>query len=158
MKQKLVAYSSASGVTENAARLLAEAADADLFEIRPEKPYTDADLNWMNKKSRSSVEMNHPEERPEMAETCKNLSQYDTIFLGFPIWWYTAPRIIQTFLESGDFSGKRIILFATSGGSGFGKTASDLKPSVSDSATIENGQMLNGSLSVDALKRWADFL
>ena len=158
MKQKLVAYFSASGVTENAARLLAEAADADLFEIRPEKPYTDADLNWMNKKSRSSVEMNHPKERPEMAETCKNLSQYDTIFLGFPIWWYTAPRIIQTFLESGDFSGKRIILFATSGGSGFGKTASDLKSSVSDSATIENGQMLNGSLSVDALKRWADSL
>ena len=115
----LVAYFSASGVTANVAKLLAEAAEADLFEIKPAVPYTNADLNWMDKKSRSTVEMQDKSSRPAIAAPCSNLADYDTIFVGFPIWWYVAPTIINTFLESGDFSGKKIVLFATSGGSGF---------------------------------------
>ena len=121
-KKILVAYFSASGVTERAAKALAKAAKADLFEIKPEIPYTDADLNWMDKKSRSSVEMNNPAPRPAIAEKVANMEQYEAVFVGFPIWWYVAPTIINTFLESYDFSGKTIIPFATSGGSGMGKT------------------------------------
>ena len=110
----LVAYFSASGVTANVAKLLAEAAGADLFEIQPAVPYTNADLNWMDKKSRSTVEMQDKSSRPAIAAPCSNLADYDTIFVGFPIWWYVAPTIINTFLEIYDFSGKRVILFATS--------------------------------------------
>ena len=144
MSKKLVAYFSASGVTANAAKMVAEAAKADLFEIKPAVPYTKDDLNWMNKQSRSSVEMNDKNSRPEIAEKCENMSDYDTIYLGFPIWWYVAPTIINTFLESYDFSGKTIILFATSGGSGFGRTVDNLKNSVSDSTVIKEGKILNG--------------
>ena len=122
MSKTLVTYFSASGVTENAAKILAEAAGADLYQIQPEVPYTRADLNWMDKQSRSTVEMNDPASRPAISGKVDNMDQYQNIFIGFPIWWYREPSIIDTFLESYDFSGKRIILFATSGGSGFGKT------------------------------------
>ena len=151
----LVAYFSASGVTANVAKLLAEAAGADLFEIKPAVPYTNADLNWMDKKSRSTVEMQDKSSRPAIAAPCSNLADYDTIFVGFPIWWYVAPTIINTFLESGDFSGKKIVLFATSGGSGFGKTVANLTDSASG-ATIVEGKLLNGTQSVAGLKNWVD--
>ena len=136
MKRKLVAYFSASGVTKRAAERLAKAAGADLFEIKPAVPYSQADLDWTNKKSRSSVEMGNPDSRPEIAERLENMEEYDTVFLGFPIWWYVAPTIIDTFLESYDFSGKTIVPFATSGGSGFGRTAEVLKPLCSDLSLI----------------------
>lgn len=151
----LVAYFSASGVTANVAKLLAEAAGADLFEIKPAVPYTNADLNWMDKKSRSTVEMQDKSSRPAIAAPCSNLADYDTIFVGFPIWWYVAPTIINTFLESGDFSGKKIVLFATSGGSGFSKTVANLKDSA-PGATIVEGKLLNGTQSVAGLKSWVD--
>lgn len=125
------------------AQRIAAAANADLFEIVPAVLYTDTDLNWTNKKSRSSVEMANPASRPEIANRVSDMAQYDTILLGFPIWWYTAPTIIKTFLESYDFSGKTIALFATSGGSGMGKTASDLKPCVGESAKILSASVLN---------------
>lgn len=158
MTKRLVAYFSASGVTANAAKILSDVANADLFEIKPKIPYTNEDLNWMNKKSRSSIEMSDKTSRPEIAEKCNNISDYDVIFVGFPIWWYVAPTIINTFLESYDFSGKKIILFATSGGSGFGKTVDNLKNSVSDSTIIQEGKLLNGILNVDELKNWLDKL
>lgn len=140
--KKLVAYFSASGVTKSAAEHLAKAAGADLFEIKPAVPYTRADLDWTNKKSRSSVEMNNPGSRPEIAERLSNMEDYDTVFIGYPIWWYVAPTIINTFVESYDFSGKTIIPFATSGGSGMGKTIEVLKP-LCPGANWEKGKMLN---------------
>ena len=158
MSKKLVAYFSASGVTANVAKNLAEAAGADLFEIKPEVPYTDADLNWQDKKSRSSVEMNDKSFRPAIAESDAKIGDYDVVFVGFPIWWYVAPTIINTFLEKYDFSGKTIILFATSGSSGFGKTADELKVSVSETTVIREGKLLNGSPSVDELKKWVESL
>ncbi len=145
MGKKLVAYFSASGVTAGVARKVAEAAGADLFEIRPEELYTKDDLNWMNKKSRSSVEMNDPSSRPAIAEKVADMGQYDTVIIGFPIWWYVAPTIINTFLESYDFAGKKIALFATSGGSGFGKTVERLKGSVDASAQFVSEKLLNGA-------------
>ncbi len=154
-KKILVAYFSASGVTERAAKALAKAAKADLFEIKPEIPYTDADLNWMDKKSRSSVEMNNPASRPAIAEKVANMEQYEAVFVGFPIWWYVAPTIINTFLESYDFSGKTIIPFATSGGSGLGRTNDRLKPSCPGAALV-NGRMLNGKVSEDVLRKWVE--
>ena len=154
----LVAYFSASGVTANVAKLLAEAAGADLFEIQPAVPYTNADLNWMDKKSRSTVEMQDKRSRPAIAAPCSNLADYDTIFVGFPIWWYVAPTIINTFLESYDFSNKKIVLFATSGGSGFGNTVNGLKPSVANSTVIKEGKLLNGHHSKDELKKWTESL
>lgn len=150
----LVAYFSASGVTAKAASSLAAASGADLYEIKPAVPYTSKDLNWQDKRSRSSVEMNDPSARPELADKSLDLTAYDRIFLGFPIWWYTAPRIIQTFLESYDFTGKTIILFATSGGSGLGRTAKDLAPSCT-CAVIRDGQIMRRGTSQEELKRWA---
>ena len=129
MSKKLVAYFSASGITRNVAKMIAEAAGADLYEITPKEAYTKADLNWMDKKSRSSVEMTDKKIRPEITDTDAKISEYDEIFLGFPIWWYVAPTIINTFLEKYDFTGKKIVLFATSGGSGFGNTVKELQPS-----------------------------
>ena len=158
MAKSLVAYFSASGVTGKVAEVLAKAAGADLHEIKPAVPYTSADLNWMDKKSRSSVEMADPSSRPEIANKVENMDQYDTVFVGFPIWWYVAPTIINTFLEQYDFSGKKIVLFATSGGSGFGKTASALKNSVSASAQIVEGRLLNGRVQEDELKDWVKTL
>lgn len=153
MRKKLVAYFSASGVTKAAAECLAKAVGADLFEIKPKIPYTRADLDWTNKKSRSSIEMSNPDSRPEIAEKLSNMDEYDTVFIGFPIWWYVAPTIINTFLESYDFSGKTIIPFATSGGSGLGKTVEILKPLCSAATKWENGKMLNHMSELD-LKNW----
>ena len=129
MSKTLVAFFSASGVTRQVAQKLAAAAQADLYEIKPAVPYTQADLNWRDKSSRSSVEMQNLAIRPQLADTDAKIEQYDRILLGYPIWWYMAPTIINTFLESYDFSGKSIILFATSGGSGFGKSIEELSPS-----------------------------
>ncbi len=153
----LVAYFSASGITASVAKEVASAANADLYEIKPGVRYTSADLNWMDKKSRSSVEMINPASRPEIVKDLPDLSQYDTVIIGFPIWWYVAPTIINTFLESGDFSGKKIALFATSGGSGFGKTVQNLKPSVDASAQFVSEKLLNGATPAD-IKAWVDTL
>ena len=158
MAKKLVAYFSASGVTAKVADMLADAVGADIHEIRPKNPYTKADLNWMNKKSRSSIEMNDKTTRPEIVESNIQIDDYDVIFLGFPIWWYVAPTIINTFLEKYDFSGKKIILFATSGGSKFGKTVEELKVSVSADAEIIEGKLLNGRHSIASVKAWTDTL
>ncbi|SDP73573.1 flavodoxin [Selenomonas ruminantium] len=158
MSKKLVAYFSASGVTAKAAKNLAEAAGADLFEIKPEVPYTQADLDWHDKNSRSSVEMRDSKSRPQIAAGDAKVADYDVIFVGFPIWWYVAPTIINTFLESYDFAGKTIILFATSGGSGFGKAVEGLKDSVADSTVIREGKLLNGNPSVAELKDWVESL
>lgn len=143
MSKKLVAYFSASGVTKAAAEHLAKWAGADLFEIKPKTPYTREDLDWTDKKSRSSVETNNPDCRPEIADTLANMDEYSTVFLGFPIWWYVAPKIINTFVESYDFSGKTVIPFATSGGSGMGKTCEVLK-SLCPAANWINGNVVNG--------------
>ena len=158
MTKTLVAYFSATGTTAQAAKLLAKAAGADLYEIRPAMPYTKADLNWMDDKSRSSLEMRDPSSRPAIAGRAENMDAYDRIFLGFPIWWYVAPALINSFLESYDFSGKTIILFATSGGSGFGKTVEGLKNSVSPTARIIKGRLLNGRLSESELRAWVQAL
>lgn len=156
MEKTLVAYFSASGTTARVAKNLAQAAGADLYEIKPAVPYTKDDLNWMDKKSRSSVEMSDKTSRPAIADTDAEISQYDTVFLGFPIWWYVAPTIVNSFLESYDFSGKRIILFATSGGSGFGKTAAGLGGSVAADTVIVEGKILNGANSVGSLRKWVE--
>ena len=153
MSKKLVAYFSASGTTKEAAERLAKAAGADLFEIKPTIPYTSADLNWMDKESRSSVEMNDPDSRPEIAETMPNMADYDTVFIGFPIWWYVAPHIIHTFLESYDFDRKMLVPFATSGGSGMGKTVDELRK-LCPNADWKAGKLVNG-LSDQALAAWA---
>ena len=137
MSKKLVAYFSAGGNTAALAKKLAAAAGADLFEIEPAVRYTAQDLDWMNKQSRSSVEMSDHSSRPAIAGTKSDLAEYDTVYVGFPIWWYIAPTIINTVLESGDFSGKRVILFATSGGSGFGKAADNLRGSAVGAEIIE---------------------
>ena len=137
MSKKIVAYFSAGGNTAALAKKLAAAAGADLFEIEPAVRYTAQDLDWMNKQSRSSVEMSDHSSRPAIAGTKSDLAEYDTVYVGFPVWWYIAPTIINTFLESGDFSGKRIILFATSGGSGFGKAADNLRGSAVGAEIIE---------------------
>lgn len=150
-------YFSASGITAKAAKKLAETIHADLYEIRPEVPYTHADLNWMDKESRSSVEMNDKTSRPAIADKLPNMEEYDTVFVGFPIWWYVAPTIINTFLESYDFSGKTIIPFATSGGSGMGRTNENLKPSC-PGATLMPGKILNGRLTETDLKTWVEEL
>lgn len=153
----LVAYFSASGNTAKAAKALAKAAGADLYEIKPAVPYTGADLNWMDKGSRSSVEMNDRNSRPALADTDAPVAEHDVIFLGFPIWWYTAPTIINTFLERYDFSGKTIVLFATSGGSGLGSTAAALQSSA-PGARILDGRLLNGRLNEEDLKAWVSGL
>lgn len=141
MAKKLVAYFSASGVTKRVAERLAKQEDADLFEIRPVQPYTDADLNWMDKKSRSSLEMNDKSSRLEIAEKVQNMDQYDEILIGFPIWWGVAPHIINSFLEQYDLSGKTITPFATSGGSGYGQSNKELEPSA-PGAKFNPGKML----------------
>ncbi len=153
----LVAYFSASGNTAKAAKALAKAAGADLYEIKPAVPYTGADLNWMDKGSRSSVEMNDRNSRPALADTDAPVAEHDVIFLGFPIWWYTAPTIINTFLERYDFSGKTIVLFATSGGSGLGSTAAALQSSA-PGARILDGRLLNGRLNEGDLTAWVSGL
>lgn len=153
MRKILVAYFSASGVTKGVAQRLAKAAGADLFEIRPAVPYTQADLNWTDKKSRSGVEMNDPLSRPEIAEMLPNMADYDTVFVGYPIWWYVAPHIINTFVESYELSGKTLVAFATSGSSGIGKTVEELKKLYPD-ANWKDGKLLN-NISDKELTDWA---
>lgn len=145
---KVVTYFSASGVTARKAKELAKAVGADLYEIAPAVPYTRADLDWMNKKSRSSIEMNDRSSRPALADVSYDFGSYDDIYIGFPIWWYTAPTIINTFLEAYDFTGKRIILFATSGGSDISKAVKDLS-SQYPQLTISSGKLLNGAVRGD---------
>ena len=157
MSKKLVAYFSASGTTAAVAKTLAEAAEAGLYEIKPQVPYTRADLDWTNKRSRSSVEMNDKSFRPPLADRDAHVEDCGTVFLGFPIWWYTAPTIINTFLESYDFTGKTIILFATSGGSGLGRTAADLRVSA-PGAVIRDGKLLNGKQTKESLAAWTGSL
>ena len=157
MSKKLVAYFSASGVTAKVAETLAEAIGADIFEIEPKVPYTEADLNWMDKKSRSTIEMSDPASRPEIAMKRDNMKDYDTIFVGFPIWWYVAPTIINTFLESYDLTGKTIIPFATSGGSDMGKTNEKLLPSCKGAKLLE-GKVFKASVSGADLAKWAEGL
>lgn len=153
MSRKLVAYFSASGVTAGVAQTLSETIGADLFAIEPEIPYTKADLNWMDKTSRSTVEMNNPASRPAIAKKRDNMEEYDTIFVGFPIWWYVAPTIINTFLESYDLTGKTIIPFATSGGSGMGRTNEKLLPSCNGAVLLE-GKILNQNVSAEEMVDW----
>lgn len=157
MSKKLVAYFSASGTTAKVAQMLSEAAGADLYEIKPAVPYTKADLNWMDKTSRSTIEMNDKSSRPAIVTGDLDVSGYDTVLLGFPIWWYIAPTIVNTFLEAYDFSGKDVVLFATSGGSGFGEAVAGLQPSA-PGATIREGKLLNGSQSTESLKAWVESL
>ena len=156
MSKKLVAYFSASGNTKEAAETIAKAAGADICEITPKVRYTKADLNWMDKKSRSSVESNNKSFRPEIIKNDIDMSQYDEVIIGFPIWWYVAPTIVNTFLEAYNFAGKKIVLFATSGGSGFGNTVKELQPSAPD-AVITEGKLLNG-MSKQEIIAWAESL
>ncbi len=150
----LVAYFSASGVTKGVAQKLAEVAGADLHEITPEKRYTDADLDWHNKQSRSSVEMADKNSRPAITDKLENMADYDVIYVGFPIWWYTAPTIINTFMESYDFKGKTVIPFATSGGSTIEQACKDLKAAYPD-VNWKDGKLLNNATATD-LQKWVD--
>jgi len=158
MSKKLVAYFSASGITAKVAKILAEAADASLYEIKPIKPYSQGDLDWQDNNSRSTLEMNDKSSRPAITDKNANIEAYDVVFIGFPIWWYTAPTIINTFLESYDFGGKTIVVFATSGSSGFGKTVDNLKKSLSASTVIKEGKILNGTQSKIDLAGWVNTL
>lgn len=157
MKKALVAYFSASGTTARVAKTLASAINADLYEIEPKQPYTTADLNWNSKNSRSSVEMNDKSSRPEIAGHVQSLEQYDTVFVGFPIWWYVAPTIINTFLEQYDLTGKTVVPFATSGGSGMGRTNEYLKNSCAG-AVLKEGKKFSPSVGESELKSWINGL
>lgn len=157
MAKKLVAYFSASGVTRRLATNLAEVAGADLFEIVPEQPYTAADLNWNDSHSRSSVEMKGDRTfRPAVSSKVKNMDAYDVVFVGFPIWWYVAPTIVNTFLEQYDFAGKTVVPFATSGGSGMGNTNAELAPSCPGAALVQ-GKVFP-SFNKAQMKSWIDGL
>ena len=158
MSKTLVAYFSASGVTAKLAKTLSSVTDADLFEIKPVTPYTAKDLDWMDKKSRSTIEMKDPKSRPAIAGKVADMAQYDTVFVGFPIWWYQAPRIIETFLASCDFSGKRVVPFATSGGSGLGRTEEILQKSCPTKAVFLPGRRFDSGASLDAIRNWLNTL
>lgn len=155
MSKKLVAYFSASGVTASLAKNLAAAIGADLFEIEPVIRYAKADLDWTNKNSRSSVEMNDKMSRPAVAKKLGNMSEYDEVFVGFPIWWYIAPTIVNTFLEGYDLAGKTIVPFATSGGSGMGETNAYLANSCKGAKLVE-GKVFRRNADADELKKWAE--
>ncbi len=157
MKKILTAYFSAGGETAKLAKTIADVAGGDLFEIKPEQPYAAADLDWTDKHSRSTVEMNNSSSRPAISGSITDMAQYNTVFVGFPIWWYQAPRIIETFLESYDFAGKTLIPFATSGGSGMGKTDSILK-AVCPAAKWLPGKRMRSSESPSAVQKWIDEL
>jgi len=154
MSKALVAYFSASGVTEKLAKKLADGIGADLFEIEPEVPYTKADLNWMNKKSRSSVEMNDRNCRPAIRSRVDNMTQYDVVYVGFPVWWYREPSIIDTFMEAYDFSGKTVVPFATSGMSAIGDSGKNMQE-LAVGANVVSGKRFKNSVSTDELKKWA---
>lgn len=157
MSTTLVAYFSATGTTARAAHAIADAIGADLYEIAPAEPYTSADLNWNDRASRSSREMNDESCRPAIAGTVENMDAYDTVFVGFPVWWYVEPRIIDTFLESYDFAGKTVVPFATSGGSGLGRAPQRMQQ-IATGSTVTGGKLLNGRQSADALRAWAESL
>lgn len=157
MKKRLIAYFSASGITAKLAKNLSDAVGADVFEIIPKIPYTEADLDWHNPNSRSSIEMKDLSSRPEIAAKCNNMDEYDTIYVGFPIWWYVAPTIINTFLEQYDLTGKTIIPFATSGSSGMGKTNEMLLPSCKNARLLE-GKRWDVNASIQELSKWAESL
>ena len=157
MSKTLVAYFSAEGNTKVLANTISDVVKGDIFEIAPTEKYTSADLNWQDKSSRSSVEMQDKASRPTIADKVENMEQYDTVFVGFPIWWYEAPRIVQTFLESYDFSGKTIVPFCTSGGSGIGSSAANLEQFTSGAEWLD-GQRLNGSDSQDTVMEWVGSL
>lgn len=154
MAKKLIAYFSASGVTKKLAEKLAKAAGADLFEIEPETSYTSADLNWTDKKARSTVEMNDRNSRPAIKSKA-DVSNYDVVFVGFPIWWYREPSIIDTFMESYDFSGKTVVPFATSGGSQMGDSGKNMQ-TLAKGAKVEGGKRFSSNASEDELKSWAE--
>ena len=156
--KKLVAYFSASGVTKGVAERLAKAIGADIYEIKPKVPYTDADLNWMDKKSRSSVEMADESSRPEILNNDADVKNADIIYIGFPVWWYREPSIIDTFLESYDFSGKKIALFATSGSSGMGNSAERAQALTNGRAAVLGGKRFPGNAGEEELAQWANSL
>lgn len=158
MQKVLIAYFSCSGVTKKLAQTLAGVVKGDLYEIAPAQPYTAADLNWQDKNSRSSVEMRDKSSRPAISGSVKDFAQYDTVFVGFPIWWYVAPTIINTFLESEDFSGKTVIPFATSGGSGVGDTDKFLHPSCSEQTEWRPAKRFAGSIGAAELQKWVEGL
>ncbi|MBP5565133.1 MAG: NAD(P)H-dependent oxidoreductase [Lachnospiraceae bacterium] len=155
MGKSLVAYFSASGVTKKVATKLASAIGADIFEIVPKELYTSADLNWMDKKSRSSVEMNDRNCRPEIASKVNDMSKYDTVYVGFPVWWYREPSIIDTFMEAYDFTDKKVITFCTSGGSGLGDSAKNMQ-ALATGAKVIDGKKFSSGVSEADLKKWAD--
>lgn len=154
MKRILVAYFSAGGVTAKVAGDMAKAVGADLFEISPERPYTAADLDWTDKKSRSTLEMSDPNCRPAMAAKA-DVSGYDVILVGFPVWWYREPSIIDTFMESEDFSGKTVVPFCTSGGSGLGDSAKNIR-ALAPGANVREGRRFSSSISAQELKKWVE--
>ena len=155
MAKALVAFFSASGKTARVAKSMAEAVGADLFEIAPEVPYARADLNWNNSESRTTIEMNDETCRPAFVGSVDNMAQYDVVFVGFPIWWYVEPRIIDTFLEAYDFSGKTVVPFATSGGSGLGQAPVRMQQLASGSE-VKSGRLLNGHQSTRDLREFAE--
>ncbi|AGF55568.1 flavodoxin [Clostridium saccharoperbutylacetonicum] len=154
MSKTLVTYFSVSGVTKKVAEKISIAAGADLYEIKPEAPYTREDLNWNNKNSRSSIEMNDPNSRPSIAYKVDNFDEYDVVFVGFPIWWYIAPTIINTFIESYDFSGKTVVTFFTSGGSGLGNSDKILKEGCNPSANWISGKRFSAGVTIENIKEW----
>ena len=158
MSKKLVVYFSASGITEKVAKNLCSVLNSDIYEIKPAVKYSSTDLNWLNNESRSSVEMRDLKSRPEMVQDNFSIKDYDTIFIGFPIWWYIAPTIVNTFLERHDFANKTIVLFATSGGSNMGSVIKNIIPSVSASTKVIEGKVLNHNPSIEDLKEWVDSL
>ena len=156
MSNILVAYFSASGVTAKVSAELAGAEGADLYEIRPEVLYTEADLDWRDKQSRSSLEMSDPDCRPAISGKAADMDQYDVVFVGFPIWWGREPSVVDTFLDAYDFSGKKIIPFCTSGGSGIGKTAERIRSIVGEGAAVDAGKRIGGEVSEEDLKLWME--
>ena len=158
MGKTLVAYFSATGTTAKVAERLCKATGGQLYQIRPETPYTKADLNWLSKKSRSSVEMSDPDCRPPLADKLADVAGSDIIFIGFPIWWYREPSVIDTFLETYDFSGKKVIPFATSGSSGLGDTAKRMRTILGDKVTVDEGKRLNRNVTEQELKDWVSKL
>ena len=158
MSKALVAYFSVSGVTAKAAKEIAKINEADMFEIKPETPYTAADLDWRDKQSRSTLEMSDPDCRPRIAGKVENMALYDTVFVGFPIWWGREPSVVDTFWEYYDFNGKKIIPFCTSGGSGMGNTADRIRSIVGSKVTVDEGRRLGGDVSEEDLKLWTEGL
>lgn len=152
MSKVLVAYFSASGVTKKAAEELAKVEQADLFEIRPEMPYTAADLDWTNQQSRSTLEMKDPKCRPAIIGKVENMARYDVVFVGFPIWWGREPSVVDTFLEAHDLAGKKLVPFCTSGGSGIGDASKRIREITG--VPVEKGKRLGGEISEKDLELW----